>query len=59
MCKALYISPTGIPVHSISTCMEHSATLQLLRDDYSITYLPLSVTRFSCIHISEYIRGVN
>ena len=43
--KALYTSPPGRPVHSkaISTSGKHSATLQLLREDYSFTYRPLSV----------------
>ena len=32
---------------------KHSATLQLLREDYSFRYPPLSVARYSLIQLSE------
>ena len=32
---------------------KHSATLQLLRDNFSFRYLPLSVARYSCIQLGE------
>ena len=33
--------------------MKHSATLQLLREEYSFTYPPMPVARDSCIQLSE------
>ena len=41
----LYTLPLGRPVHS--NVISISATLQLLREDYSFKYQPLSVSRYS------------
>ena len=42
------------PVHSNANFSgKHSATLQLLHEDYSFTYPRLSVARYSFIKLSE------
>ena len=59
--SALDFTP-GRPVHSnaISFSGKHSAILQLLHKDYSFTYPPLSVARYSFIQLSElWQRGTN
>ena len=56
--KALYIlADLFIP---ISICGKHLATLQLLDEEYSFTYPPLSVAMYSFIQLSELWQcGVN
>ena len=42
-------------LHPWQTCSfsgKHSATQQLLREDYLFTYPPLSIARYSCIQLS-------
>ena len=52
---ALHFTP-GRPSHSNGNSNfsgKHSASLQLLRIDYSLTYPPLFIARYSFIQLSE------
>ena len=39
--------------HQVDFSGKHSAMLQLLHEDYSLTFPPLSITRYSSIQLSE------
>ena len=57
--SALHFTPCSFQRHP-DLSGKHSSTLQLLRDDCSFTYPPVSVTRYSIIRFSElWQRGVN
>ena len=58
----LFTLHPSIPVHSNtnSTSLKHSASVQLLRDDYSFIYPPFFIARYSFIQLRELEqRGVN
>ena len=59
--NALHLTPADLFIPTPSRLSgRHSTTLQLQREDYSFTHLPLSVARYSFIQLSElWQRGMN
>ena len=57
--SALHFSSTGRPVHSDtnSASLGSILSMQQLRNDYSLTYPPLSIARYSFIQLSRLRRS--